>query len=255
MTVPLRITNVNLIDLGTVTASSFISNLTPDRMQVDDIQSVWRAGATSAWILADLLAPLEVSAVALINSNALEQDAAQVRLSTTDATGAAGDAYDSGSIAAAVDPRYRRFVHFIQPAAVGRYLRIDLAQASLPEAGRWVAGATWAPSRNFQYGWQPLSRDWSTVAYSLGQNVFFDRQQRQRGLQFSLAGLTEAEAETEVEALNRLAGASRDVLVCRDLAAPNLGPVTLWGVMEAPIATQQTHHQQYRCEFALWDRL
>ena len=174
--VPLRIAGLNVADAGILTASSSVVNLPPDRMQVEDINDVWRATTPAAWVLCDLGAATDICVMAMINSNATASaDSFQVRISNSDPSGAAGEVYDSGVVLSNTDAVYRRIVHFIEPVAVGRYLRVDLNQAENPEAGRFVAGRTWNPSRNFSFGWESTWRDWSRRSRSLGQTLFIDR--------------------------------------------------------------------------------
>lgn len=254
--VTLRIASVNLVDTGTVSASSAVATLPPSNVQEEDIQSIWRATSTAAqWLLVDLGATSTIGVVALINTSLGMADAVRVRVSTSDVTGAAGDAYDSGSFAASVDSTYAMLVHFIEVAVSGRYVRVDLGQSSVPEVGRWFVGRTWTPSRHFSFGWEPVWRDWSRKTYSLGQNEFIDERGRQRGFRFRLFGLTATEADDEVEMLNRLNGTSRDVLVCRDKEASNLGKVTVWGTMEDMVSYPQRHPDFYDAEFVVWNRL
>ena len=255
MTIPLRIAATNLIDAGTVAASSEVSTLTAVKLQTLDIRDVWQASSTTAYVLADLLSSKTIGITALINCSLDADDTIRVQSSTADATGAAGDAYDSGVIAAAVDPVFAMFVHPIEPAVSGRYLRIDVVQSSTPRVGRWFAGATWAPSHHFRYGWEPLWRDFSRRSYSLGAMLYFDRKPRQRGFRFTLKAITESEAESQVHEINRVNGASRDILVCRDITATNLGKVTLWGPMEDMITYPQIMANAFTAEFNVWNRL
>jgi hypothetical protein len=100
-----------------------------------------------------------------------------------------------------------------------------------------------------------LWRDSSRRSESLGQTIHIDRRLRQRGFGFSLRGITEAEADDQVHELNRVSGTSRDVLVCRNLQASNLGKVTLWGMLEQVVAYPQTHPDFFEAEFEIWERL
>lgn len=255
MAIPLRIAGENLIDGASLTASSAVSGLGVDNLRSDDIQEVWRATSTTANVVADLGSSQSIGVVALNNTNAGATDSVRVRLSTVDSTGAAGDSYDSGTVATAVDQTYPIWLHFIEPEKSGRYLRIDLTQSSAPEAGRMLVAPTWTPTHNFSFGWHPLWRDWSIRTASLGQNLFFDRRPRQRGFSFRLFGLTESEAGTHIEPINRLRGTSADILVCRNKDSSTLGKVTVWGPMEAPIIYPQRHPDFFDAEFVVWNRL
>lgn len=252
---PLRIAGVNWADIATITASSSVSTLTPDRLQDEDIQNIWRADSSSASLVFALSATVEIGAIALINSNAGVSDAARYRVSTTDPTGADGNVYDSGTIPAGGDIRYGKVAHYIEPNVTGRYVRIDLTQSSPPEAGRGVVARTWGPSRHFSFGWEPLYHDHTRRTFSLGMNLHKDLLPRQEGLRFTLNGLVTAEFEDEIRELNRLNGTSREVLVCRDIEAANLAAVTYWGEMEATIRTSQRERDFFTSEFEVWNRL
>jgi hypothetical protein len=254
MTNPLRIAWNNYADTAVLSANSEVGSLPVAYLKDLDLGKIWRASSTAAaWVLADLGASLEIGMVALIGTNLAQTDAAQVRISTADATGAAGDAYDSGPILAAVDPMLRRFVHPVDPGVTGRYVRIDLSQAEVPEAGRLVVMRTWAPSRNFQFGWSRISRDPSRRIYSEGRNLFSDRRQVEQGFRFTLRGLTVDEAYVELDPLTRAAGTSQDVLVCRDIEAADLGAASVWGPFEVTVEQEQ-REEGYMCEIEVWSR-
>lgn len=252
---PLRIAGVNWADSAIITASSSVATLLPDRLQVEDIHSVWRASVSPASLVLDLATTRTIGAIVLINSNAGATDAARYRVSTTDSTGADGSAYDSGTIPAGGDIRYGRLAHYPEPNVSGRFVRIDLDQASVPEAGRIVVARTWGPSRHFSFGWEPMYRDFTRRTFSLGMNLHKDLLPRQEGARFMLNGLVTAEFEDEIRELNRLNGTSREVLMCRDIEATNLPSVTYWGEMEATIRTSQRERDFFTSEFEIWNRL
>ncbi len=254
MTNPLRIARQNLIDLADVTASSALSTLPVSNLRTEDIRELWRAASTTAWVLADLGSSKTVGVTAQIGSNLALTDTVQIRVSTVDATGAAGDAYDSGVIAAAVDPVYGMLVHPIEPAVSGRYLRIDMTQAETVEAGRWMAAPVFSPTRDRSFGAATIWRDPSRRIESLGQATLIDRKLRQRGLGFTLTGLTVAEA-AELEAINRENGTSKDILIVTDINSANLGKASLWGLLEVPIEYPQTDRDFVVANFEVWERL
>ena len=77
--------------------------------------------------------------VALMQCNLAPASTFRVRVSTSDPTGVGSLAHDSGTLASGIDPIYPKLVYVIDSAATGRYVRIDLTQASpLPEAGTAV---------------------------------------------------------------------------------------------------------------------
>ena len=252
---PMRISYLNRADPpGIVTASSAQSLLPASNLQTADVRELWRATTTTPNIILDMGQSLTLHVVALLRSNLAAADTVRVRMSVTDAAVTSSLSYDSGTLTPAIDTTHKRFVHWIEPGVAGRYLRLDLTQAALPEAGRLVASRTWTPSSNFQYGWLRTWRDPSRAVESLGQARFTDIRGRRRGFAFRLTGLTEVEVTDEIEEINRIAGISKDVLVCRDRFASNLGRETLWGPLEAPITPSQPQPLLYDAEFSLYDR-
>ena len=245
----------NRIDTAMLTADTGPNQLTIARLKTSDVREVWQAHTSSPALKADFGSQITWGGTALIRSNAIPGDMVRIRLSTEDPLGTAGDAYDSGDIPAGVDPVFGVLAHFPLNATVGRYLRIDLEQAELPEAGRWFAGPVWYPSVSFAYGWRPLWRDPSRRSESLGQTIHIDRRLRPRGFGFSLRGITEAEADDQVHEINRVSGTSQDILVCRNLQASNLGKVTLWGMLEQVVSYPQPHPDFFEAEFEVWERL
>lgn len=247
---PLRLARENDIDGAVVTAGASASGLSASNLKTQYIRQVWRSNSGPTHILADPGRTLTTEYVLLINTTLGLADTVRVRVSTSDQTGAAGDAYDSGDIAAGVDPAHRMFLHFIEPGVQGRYLRID----GVSEAGRWASGQVFAPTRNMRFGWEPLWRDGSRISSSLGQDEFVDIGRRQRGFRFTLKGLTSDEAENEVYLFNRQRGTSRDILVCRDKDASNLGKVSIWGLLAQPVIARQLE-EGWEIEVEVWERL
>ena len=231
----------NLIDAATLTASTATGGLPVANLAEADIRKVWRAAASSssAWVLADLGSSLTIGAVALVNTNLALTTSVRVRVSTVDATGVAGNAYDtagSPALLAECDPAYRLFVHVIEGGAVGRYLRID-ATITAFEAGRLVAGPTYQPSRNLSLN-HPIEELWtdhSRITPSLSGVRWIDREEIQRGLRATFNGLDENEVRGQIVELNRLLGVNRDFLFIRDPESDNLGRDSLWGYVEEPL--------------------
>ena len=95
MTSPVRLVGENLADIAGITASSAVASLPASNLKLPDIQRLWRATTDDAqWIVADVAAQSEIGFIGLINSNAREGDAARFRVSVSDTTGEAGDAYN-----------------------------------------------------------------------------------------------------------------------------------------------------------------
>lgn len=245
----------NRVDAGLLTADTAANEEDIERLQTTDIRAVWRAADTSPAIKLDFGHQIPWGGVALINSNASSSDTWQIRLSTSDPNGVAGDAYNSGVIATGIDATYSMLVHIVASEKTGRFLRVDLFQAAIPEVGRLFAGPVWLPSRAFAYGWQPLAEDPSRRSESLGQVEHIDRKFRRRGFRFHLRGVSELEYETQIEDINRTCGTSRDILVVRNLSSSNLGRDSIWGLIRKPIESPQEHPDFFDPEIEVWARV
>lgn len=253
----------NLIDAATLSASTATGGLPVSNLAEDDINKVWRAAATSAssWILADLGSLQTVGAVALVNTNLELNTPVQVRLSTVDATGAAGNAYNAGggspTLVAGCDPAYRLFVHVLPAPAIGRYLRID-ATITAFEAGRVVAGPTYQPSRNLSLNHpiEELWNDYSRITPSLSGVRWIDREEIQRGLRATFNGLNESEVRGQIAELNRRLGVNRDFLFVRDPDSDNLSRDSLWGYVSEPIQYPMINLSGFfEVNLAVWNRI
>lgn len=252
---PLRIGYVNHADTSIVDATS-VASLPASNLLDDDIQKLWRdVLTTGSEVRIDLAAQRTIGVGALINTNLITDGTYRLRVSTSDPDGIADNVHDSGELSLTVDPVFGKFAHFIEPEVIGRYLRITTTIDYGPmEAGRLVVGSLWAPSRNMTFGREKLWRDFSTRTQSLGGNEFVDARPRQWGWRFTLFGLTEAEAQQQVDELNRLRGIGRDILVCLDKDSSNLGRDTVWGLLEQPATQRQDHHDFYVVEFEVYNR-
>lgn len=258
---PLRIlSGDNWADTAIISGVASLNSLPLSNLKDDDIQKIWRSAqnetsAPQQAVIADLGAQRDIGVAALINSNAFSPWTFHVRISTSDPTGLDASAYEALNIPGIPDASYNKFIHFIEPSVTGRYVRITHnVTLGVPEAGRLVICPVWSPSRNMRFGREKLWRDFSTKTQSLGGNEFVDVRPRQWGWRFTLFGLTEAEAQQQVDELNRLRGIGRDILVCIDKDSSNLGRDTVWGLLEQPATQRQDHHNFYVVEFEVWNR-
>jgi hypothetical protein len=260
MTNPLRLlSQENWADSSVITTgATAVGSLPAANLKTDDIRQLWRSTSLSGdAVIVDLSAQRLIGVVALINTSVDADDTIHVEISTSDPTGQDGSAYDSGVFDAGVNPvfPFNKFVHFIEPAVTGRYIRIGAATTSPMQAGRLVVAPTWAPTRDMRYGFEPIWRDFSIRTRSLGGNEFVDVRPRQRGWRFSILGLTEAEAQQQIDSLNRLRGVGRDILVCRDKDSDQLGQDTIWGLLEQPVVQRKLEPGHYEIEAELYDRV
>ena len=244
MTNPLRFTYINHADFASISGPTSVTSLPLSNLKTDDIQELWRSAAVSATqvIIADLGQQQTIGCVALINSNLFTPMDYTVRVSTSDPTGLDGGAYEStNDIPGIPDPVHNKLVHFIEPQVVGRYVRISLTHmTTVAEAGRLViGGGVGAEPQTCATAFEPLWRDKSNRSESLGGMEFIDVRPRQRGWRCTILGLTEAEAQEQVDRLNRLRGIGRDILICRNKDSADLGRDTVWGLLAQPITQRK----------------
>lgn len=261
MTNPVRICRQNDSDDPAIASSgSAFSSLPASHVKDDDIQKIWRATSNTDHLIVDTGISSVLGVAALINTSQRVSDAVRVRASLIDSSVLSNLTYDSGNIESGVDPKWRKFVHFPDIEVPYRYVRFDFTQVDLPQVGRVVVGPVWLPSKDMSFGWERLWRDLSIRDISLGGNTFVDIRPRQRGYRFTIKGLTEEEAEDQIDELNRLRGVGRDILVCRDMLSDNLGRDTIWGLLEEPVG--QIHSfktgdggQFYEVRFEVYERI
>jgi len=222
---------------GTVTVSSELVTLPGVNLQTKRVGMPWRTqpGVTSASVLVDFGASKTIGAVMLAGVNLSAAATWRVRLSTVDATGAAGNAYDSGSVSAGVDVRFRMALRVTASDVTGRYLKVDLSDASLPyiEAGRLAALRLWRPQRNFSFGMSRPPIDLSKVTKAENGEAFVLRGNYQRSMGISLQAVFRDELLSDAEDLMRTAGTHDDVQLCLDPSSDNLGYDSIWGLQEA----------------------
>lgn len=226
----------NLADAAFVSASDAVAGMPASLLQVEHVRKVWRVEGASAYVLCDFGAAVDLDTVGLFGMNAGATATVQLRLSTADATGAAGDALDTGALASGsqfFDADFGSLVWAGAAAVTGRYLRIDIAQAGAAylEAGRLVAGERAAFAANFTPGSGRGRIDPSIRTTTLGGGTLLDRKRRKRFLDLSFDWVTAAEWAAIVEPIERERGLTDDVLVMTNDESDNLPRDAVWGLL------------------------
>lgn len=213
-------------------------------------------GTTSASILVDFGAQVTFQAVLLYATNLTSSATWRVRLSTVDATGVAGNAYTSATLNAGVSTEWGRALRIFPAPATGRYLLVDLTDTTLTflEAGILRAMVAWNPSRGYKFGSLRSGRDWSKVPTGPNGQQWPLLGPVQRGVKFDLPLVSDAEWVSDGDALVRWAGTSRDVMVCLDSTATDLGRVTYYGLLEQVPEFERETSVYHSTSFRLWDR-
>lgn len=207
------------------------------------VRARWPTGAAA--VLVDFGGDRQIDCVAVLSTTlgiAGSSIVARARLSTVDATGAAGDAWDTGSIDAATGPDYAGNVVMIRAAgtATGRYLLVELVDgsASSIDIGLVAAGALWRMSRAQAYGFtegriidDTRERNPMTGAEFPGRALV-----NARYAAFQTALLSNTEATEHLRTAAALNGAWSDALWIPDigLSQAELNARSLWGAIARP---------------------
>lgn len=248
---------VNLADAASVTADSEALSMPASLLQNVHVRKRWRSTAATAAILCDLGASLSPDTFGLFGLTVGAGATCRLRVSTVDATGAAGDALDTGvltSSSAWFDPDYGAFV-YASAAVTGRYVRFDLADAGADyvEAGRLVAGVRTAFGANFTPGSTRGRVDLSRRTRTQGGQMLLDRKPKARTLALDFDFLTAAEWAATLEAADRDNGLTDDVLLILDPTGDNVARDAIWGLLTdlSPVAftaIPDIVSKQYRLE-------
>lgn len=247
---------VNVADAGLLFASTQELTMPVQLVQNEHVARRWRSLSAPASLVVDLLAASAIDTVALMGLTMGANGTARVRVSTLDATGAAGDAFD-GAVTP-VDPDYGTHVEIIPAPVTGRYVRIDLADpdGAYVEAGRLFVGTRTVFAYNHVYGWSRGWTDRSTNTKTRGGQTQVLRDNSFRSFDLTFDFVTEAQRDAMIEAIDRDNGMHTDVLLIRDPDADNLARESLWGlVSDLTAVTQPTFFDVYSKQLKIEERL
>lgn len=241
------IAHYNLIDVTgvVISASGAVLLAQPTNLVNPHVGKKWRVNASSAYVLFDLLSLQIMDTIMLAGVSGSNPDF-RVRISTVDATGVAGDAYDSATISGApyFDPKYGLFVALLPSAAVGRYLRIDIAEAGVTyiEAGRAFAGMRTAFNLNYQTPWVRTPMRASLDVIGVGGQTYIDLRRGfwKQSARFGFIEESEALGFIEDISVAIVNNGHRDMLWIRNPASANLSRDCIWGYLDAELSLTQS---------------
>lgn len=230
---------------ATLTASSEAAAMLVSKLQQEDIQRCWRTGATTtAYVLATFSSNQSADTFALFYTNLTAAGIVRVRLSSVDATGAAGDVYDSnsGAVAGQVDPNYKDAIVLASSVKSGwKYCRIDLTDTSLSyiQAGFLFIGTRSEFEYNYSYGAQCTRVDPSIQKKTKGGQTKIMRRPQFRKWDLPFDFVTAAQRWSIVESIDFLNGISVPVLFILDPTSTNLGRDSIFGLIQesSPVIT------------------
>lgn len=194
-------------------------------------------------VLVDFGASRAIDCVAAISSNATAAATIRVRLSTADATGAAGDAWDSGIGGAAstgADAGGNIVVVRTAGTATGRYLLVDIIDGTLDffDLGILAAGPLWRLARAQSYG----AREGRIILDQRDRNPFTGAEfpvpalVNPRFAAFAVQNMTRAETIAQNREMQRRLGAVGDALWIPDLGLSRfeMNRRAIWGAVAQP---------------------
>ncbi|MFZ1427188.1 MAG: hypothetical protein WAS21_10505 [Geminicoccaceae bacterium] len=244
---------------GTITGTSALATLPVVNLQTQRLGQLWRGGpgVTTASLLVDFGASRTIGAVLLAGTNLSTVATWRIRLSTVDATGNAGDVLDTGTGPAGVDTRFRLALLVLPTDATGRYLKVDLSDASLPwlEAGRLAALKLWRPRRNFAFGMSRGRIDLGKTSKGEAGDLFALRGSQQRVFTMTLQAVYRDELLADAEDLLRTAGKHDDILLCLDPNSTNPGFDSIWGTMAELPAWEWVAHPIHKGALRVEERV
>lgn len=253
---------VNYAKTATITGSSTTPVAGLEWARVQDAQPSVRArvAATSAALVFDLGAAQSIEVAALISTSIPAAGTCRVRGHTADSWAGATD-YDSGVLSTVTDPAYNgNIVHVLSSAVSKRYWRFDIASASNPiDVGMAILGPLFQPSRNFSFGFQRGRKDLGERRRNedTGSHFTIDGP-KPRVRQFTYQGLTDTEARSYLDAMERVAGAANDVLFIEN---PNASAIvrsaeSIYGPFREPGAAvaQRNAYNVYARSFVMEER-
>lgn len=235
---------VNLFDSATVTVAGAAADMPASFLQQVDVGRKCRVVGTSMAILAtyatnqsaDTFALFGVGDADVAAGAFLSSGTGRLRLSSSDATGAAGDVYDTTALSGLVDPNYQSLIHRASAIKTGwKFARWDLAQsgASYVQAGRGFIGTRTQVAYNFVAGAQCTVVDPSTKKTTDGGQTKIRVRPKYRVYEFNLQWVTEAQATSLVRAIDLANGAHVDLLMIFDPTSSNLGADSCWGLVDS----------------------
>ncbi len=223
-----------LSDAATLVASTAVATLPVTNLQTIQPKRKWRSSGVTEYITIDFgTAGAACTGMALIGHNLTSAATLRIRAKATSdvtvsptvdttaltawpATGKTADTYW---------PQYLSWLAWVNASAL-RYWRLDIADAANPagylEAGRFMLGAYWQPTINFDLGGTPLAFDQVDVQTKTDYGeIFMDRRQRSAARRFALqiTGADKTEVLSGIAEIQRLRGMHGDVACLLDTAA------------------------------------
>lgn len=226
----------NNADDGSLSGSSQALTMPVSNLLTPHPSERWRSLSNADYFVLDKGASLPGDTVLVGGLTCGVNATIRLRLSTIDATGAAGDVLDTGAIVngtANFDINYSSFVWRLASPASWRYARVDISDpdGTYVEAGCIVDGLSESFAYNFAPGGSIQYVDRSRVAgSSSGQSLIWP-DNRFRRIDLSFPWVSESQRFGLIERLDRDTGRRSNVLLITDPASTNLPRASIFGLV------------------------
>lgn len=197
----------------------------------------WRSVGGAAYLLLDLGVLSDADTFFVKGLIASAAATVRLRLSSADSTGAAGDVFDSGSVAngsANLDVDYFAACWCLDGLDPWRYARLDIVDAtrSFIEVGSVCAGQREAFAENFQPGGGIQFVDRSRVAPTATGLSLVSPDNWFRRIDLTFEMITQSQRWGMIERLDRVNGRRRNTLLITDTASSNLARDSFFGLVK-----------------------
>jgi hypothetical protein len=252
----------NLLDIATVSASGFNILTPPSNVQTGHVAVKWVYNSSSGYLLFDLGSAKSADTFMLAGVEG-SAPVFRVRQSSLDASGAAGDVFDTGLISGLpyFDANFGRFVYLASTPHAARYVRFDISGVTRLAVGRAFGGLRSAFGINFQTPWSRTPVRRSVLTDGVGGQTFIDLRRGYWKIAAQFGFLSETERtgfvnDIGVQTVNQ---GHADFLWINDIASDNLSRDCIWGFQmpdEQPVTQNlYTVPPVYSVEFMVRDRL
>lgn len=226
----------NHADGASVGASSQALAMPASKLLTPHPSERWRSLDGSAWFVLDKGSLSSADTIALFGMTCGPNSTVRLRLSSIDASGAAGDLLDTGALAngaGGFDVDYGSFIHRMPEPALYRYVRIDISDpdAAFVEGGCVLDGLSETFTVNFTPGGSFQHVDRSRVtSTSSGMTLIWDDNTFRR-LALSLDWVSAAQRYGVIERLDRVKGRKRNILLMTDIDSANMPRDSIYGLV------------------------
>jgi len=220
----MRLMYDNLIDSATATANSAATDFPVSNLQHEWFKKEWRStGVASEWVKFDLTTAQNVTSLVIKYHNFTAGATVHIQANATDAWGAP-------TVDVTLTVTSDVIIYFWSAAQSYQWWRLTVVDAGNADGyvriGRPFLGGHFAPSRNFNNGYQITKSDPSIIAESTGGQVSVDSRTQYRQWVFEFRGLTAAD-KTSFEAVFTEVGRAKAYFVSED---PDTGSTVLYYV-------------------------